>query len=95
MTTLINLHRCVLWYVPAHAGIIGKELAYQADKEALQLPIVTEIPVMSQDPHPSIKRVVIEKWQQHWTNVQDIPSNKLKEINSERGCWSSGCSLSR
>ena len=95
MSTLINLHRYVLWYDPAHAGIIGKELTYQTDKEASQLPIATEIPVMSQDTHPSIMRVVKEKWQQHWTNVHDIHSNKLKEINPEIGCLSSGCSLSR
>ena len=85
---------CLCW-VPAHVGIIGNELADQTAKEASQLPIVTELPVMSRDLHPSIKKGVMDKWQRHWSDVQEIPSNKLREIKPEIGYWSSGCSLSR
>ena len=85
---------CLCW-VPAHVGIIGNELADQTAKEASQLPIVAELPVMSRDLHPSIKKGVMDKWQRHWSDVQEIPSNKLREIKPEIGYWSSGCSLSR
>ena len=37
----------------------------------------------------------MEKWQQHWIDVQVIPANKLREIKPDIGFWKSGCSLSR
>ena len=78
-----------------HYYIFDLNLADQTAKEASQLPIVTELPVMSRDLHPSIKKGVMDKWQRHWSDVQEIPSNKLREIKPEIGHWSSGCSLSR
>ena len=62
--------------------------------EALQLNEIVKLLVASQDMRPFIRMGIMKKWQQYWSNIQEIAAKLLREINPEIGSWKSGCSLS-
>ena len=57
----------VLEWIPSHVGIMGNELADQAAKKSLNLPVITNfIPLSKEDIKNSCKNFLRAMWQKEW-----------------------------
>ena len=73
-------------WVPSHVGISGNERADSAAKDAASLTHTTDVGIPYLDIRQQIHRHVIEKWQHHWSNLND--NLKLKSIKPTVTPWS-------
>ena len=88
---LIDLHslhkRVTICWVPGHANIPNNERADEEARNAITLDIMEENrEIPRTDYYLYIKRAILSKWDEEWTNVQ---LNKLREIKPTIKQWPS------